>query len=597
MIKDSQRVQLTTCALMLAFFWGLAAAAVGASTPKKANVLLIALDQLQADQLHCYGNPRETSPNVDRLAQRGVRFSHFFTVAPWTTPSFASLHTALYPSRHGVTLGWQFGVPLIDKDTPMLVPVFKNHGYHTTGFVDNANAGKELIGRGFDELYEGQRSSQIINVTERRGENNRYTGIATTRLVMAWLDEHKTETFFLYVHFMEPHSPYNPPPKDDIFKSDAFPWMFDTGYDIAHSPAKRLAMLGDQKAIERLYQLYDGKIHFIDRYVGKILDHLRALGLQENTLVVLTSDHGELLYSHSKDFQTFDHRSLYDAATHIPLIMAGPGIPKGHMIDGLASNVDTAPTVLELAGLPPIPGAQGQSLVPLVNGAKKSLNRYIYSEEDLVPPERAVRTLHYKLIRNLWTSKETLFDEDRDPHELRDIISQKPQVAKDLRTHLEEWMKINQPSKNVQLRRFRLYSACFPHVIVDNSPIGGRFMITGGGWHSDTEPRSGNYNVGSFWTEPGDGSRSAVWRTDNPMLGEWKISIYFGQPSVGRLATNAPFTVVTDQGSKTFRIDLSKGGGEWHALGTFLNPRYISVSNAADGVIVADTAKFDLVKP
>ena len=112
-------------------------------------------------------------------------------------------------------------------------------------------------------------------------------------------------------------------------------------------------MLGDQKAIERLYQLYDGKIHFIDRYVGEILDRVRALGLEENTLVVLTSDHGELLYSHPSDYLTFDHRSLYDAVLHIPMIMAGPGVPRERVIDGLGSNVDTAPTVLELAGSTP----------------------------------------------------------------------------------------------------------------------------------------------------------------------------------------------------------------------------------------------------
>ncbi len=592
----------------LILFLGFVALGFGAEPTRKINVVFLVLDQVQADRLHCYGNPRETSPNIDRLAQRGILFSHFFTVGSWTSPSFASLHTSLFPSRHGITLeALGLVVPglrnmsLINLDTPMMVPTFKDHGYYTTAFVNNGFAGEELTGRGFDEYYQAQRSSQLINIVERAEEENvsteieRLTGIRTTRQALAWLDLHKSENFFLYVHFFEPHSPYNPPPEDDIFRSDAYPYLFDRGYDTARAPAKRLAMLGDQKAIERLYQLYDGKIHFVDRYVGKILDHLQALGLEKNTLVVLTSDHGELMFSHPRDYQTADHISLYDTNLHIPLIIAGPGIPKGHVVDGLASNVDTAPTVLDLVGLPPLPGAQGQSLVPLIQGAKESLNPYIYMEDDLQPPGRAVRSLHYKLIRNLWTGKEMLFNEDGDPREQRDIIQQEPRVAKDLRTHLDEYMKQNEPTKDVQLRRFRLFTENDFEVIVENQTIDSRFMINGESWHSDTEPRSGNYNVGCFWTEPGDGSRTAVWRNDIPMLGTYEVSVYFGQPSVGRLATNAPFEVVTDEDSKTVHIDFSKGAGEWHALGTFHNPRYVSVSNAADGVIVADTVKFERI--
>ena len=572
--------------------------AAAQQSQRKMNVLFFVLDQLQADRLHCYGNVRETSPNIDSLAQRGVRFSHFFTVAPWTSPSFASLHTGLYPSRHGIGLEWmpQPGVPLIDKDTPMMVPIFKAHDYSTAAFVNNAYAGQELTGRGFDDYYQFQRSSQIINVVERAGETT-YRAIATTRLALDWLRRHQSENFFLYIHFYEPHSPYDPPPEDDLFRSDAYPYLHDTGHDVAGAPAQRLAMLGDQKAIERLYQLYDGKIHFVDRYVGRILDFLHTSGLEENTLVVLTSDHGELLFSHPEDYQTSDHISLYDANLHIPLIIAGPGVPKRRAIDALASNIDTAQTVLELTGLPLLPDAQGQSLVPLIKATKDSLNPYIYMEQELRPPERAVRTLHYKLIRNLWTGKDRLYDLDQDSRELHDVIQQNPEVAHDLSSHLDAWMKENQPSKNVVLRRDRLYTEPITSVIIDDQTIEARFMISGGGWHSDTEPASGNLSVGCFWTEPGDGSRTALWRAVNPMLGTWKISVYSGKPSVGRLATNAPFTVVTDEGSKTVQVDLSQTKGEWRTLGNFHNPRYVTLTNAADGVIVADTVKFDLVSP
>lgn len=159
--------------------------------------------------------------------------------------------------------------------------------------------------------------------------------------------------------------------------------------------SRPLAPLGDAgrpKAIERLYQLYDGKIHYIDRYVGQILDQVQKLGLDKNTIIALTSDHGELMFSHPKNFLTADHRSLYDTDLHIPLIVAGPNFSEGKVIDGLGSNIDTAPTLLNLAGLPTLADAEGVSLVPMIEGKTASINSYVYSEEDVEIPERMVRS-------------------------------------------------------------------------------------------------------------------------------------------------------------------------------------------------------------
>jgi len=132
-------------------------------------------------------------------------------------------------------------------------------------------------------------------------------------------------------------------------------------------------------------------------------------------------------------------------------------------------------------------------------------------------------------------------------------------------------------------------------------PGTGVFYTSHDGWHSgihtaqafhDAAPESGNYEAGCFWTESGNGSRTAVWRNDDPMLGEYKIYVYFGHPSAGRLATDAPFTVVTDAGSTTLHFDFSRGAGEWHLLGSFHNPRYVKMTNAADGAVIADAMKF-----
>ncbi len=564
------------------------------SQQRKPNVVIIAMDQLRADQIHCFGQPRLTTPNIDRLAERGVRFSKFFTVASWTTPSFASLHTSLYASQHGVTLFWHSDMPLIPNNTPMLAPHFAYHGYYTTAFVGNGLAGRELTGRGFDEYYQFQGSRNDVNITQRTGHTDLYAPLMTEK-ILPWLDKRQdpaAQPFFLYVHFLEPHSPYNPPPEDDIFASGPYIHLHDTGYNIKDAPLKRLAMLGDQQAIERLYQLYDGKIHFVDRYVGKILDHLDKLGLTDNTLVAILSDHGELIYSHPEDFQTFDHRSCYDTDIHVPLILAGPGVPEGKVVESLACNIDVAPTLLEYAGLPAIPGASGESLLPLITGDREKVRDYVFCEEDVEVPLRAVRSMKSKLTRSLWTGAEKFFDLESDPQELHNIIDQNPPELKALRLQLDEWLKKYEPATRLQLRRWRIYTLPFKNLIVDEMTIGSQMMIEGGHWKSDTVPASENYNGGCFWTEGGNGSHYAIWRTDCPKLGDFDIYIYYGKPSIGKLATDAPFTVVTEQGESVTKIDFSHEPARWHLVGRYHDPLYVKLTNEANGAVIADAVKF-----
>jgi arylsulfatase len=573
---------------------GLTAASLNAQN-SKPNVVVVVLDQLRADELHCYGNPRLTSPNIDKLASRGVILSHFFTVAPWTSPSFGTLHTSLYPSKHGITLFWTPGMPLLDKDIPTLAESFRNGGYRTAAFVDNSLGGRPLVGQGFEDFVDG--SSAAPNITERAA-GLKIGAPYTTANVLAWLDSHHADSqpFFLYVHLLEPHSPYNPPPEDDLFKSDAYPNLTNDGYDFERAGLLRLATNGDQKAVERLYQLYDGKIHYVDRYVGQILDSLRSLGLEDNTYVLLTSDHGELLYSHPDDFLTFDHRSLYDNVLHIPLIVAGPGIPQGQVNPALASNIDTAPTLLDLAGAPALSDAQGHSLAPLIEGKVKSANDYVFAEEDVEIPERSVRSSDYKLIRNLWTGDEQLFALKSDPGELHDVAKDNPEVVKQLDAQLDAWTRVNEPSPEVHLRRWKIYTEQLKVVTVDDIGIGAAFLITPRqDWHSDENPVSGNYGGTSFWTEGGDGSRTALWRGDSPFVGRYKVYVYTGAPKIGPLATNAHFKIVAEHETQTVTVNLQQKAGEWRLLGTFDNPRFVELSNAANGIVVADAVRFERI--
>lgn len=578
---------------------------VQAQAAQKVNVIVILLDQLQADQLHCYGNPLATSPNIDGLAEQGVRFSHYYSAAPWTAPSDASLMTSLYPSRHGVSVFWQKNAAFLNQNTPTMAQVFQSHGYLTAAFVNNSVGGKPVTGRGFDEYYENAAPAE--NIVERLPTaNGALRAPQTVQKVNSWLNTNQSKPFFLWVLLLEPHSPYNPPSEDDIFKTDAYPNVYDDGYDIRSGPLLRLAMLGDSKAIERLYQLYDGKIHYVDRYVGQILDQVKKLGLDKNTIIVLTSDHGELMFSHPKDYLTADHVSLYDPTVHIPLVISGPNVPRGKVIDALGVNVDTSQTILDLANLPLLSNADGKSLLPLIQGKAKSIHQYVFSEEDIVVPTRSVRDSRYKLIYDVWGRTSQLFDLRKDPREQTNIASQNPGITQSLYNQLQTRFNIAQSPSPELIAHWKLFSP--KEYVVDDQTVLGQFLLTGDGWHSDDSPASQNYDGGAlgqnekaqfsggaFWTENGDGSRTAVWRQSNPQIGTYKVYIYFGHPQVGKLASNALFTIMTDSGPKTVKVDFNQGQGNWNLLGTFKDPRYVSVNNKADGVIIADAAKFQRV--
>lgn len=460
--------------------------ALGQNAPR--NVILISLDQCQADRLHVYGNPRATSPNLDRMAAEGTRFARFYSAAPWTAPSYTAMMTSEYPSRHGVTIFFPKQVEAQKAETVMLAELLKKSGYATAAFVNNSVAGKNITGRGFDEYDEGQ--LRATSITERSSlKNQEFKAPATTERVLRWLGQDHSKPFFLFLLYFEPHSPYDPSPEHDLFKSDAYPNEFNTGYDTKAGRLFRLANLGDAKAIERMTQLYDGKIHFIDSYVGKLLEYLRSSGLAKNTVVFLTSDHGELLYSHPEDFMTFDHRSLYDQVMHIPGLMWGAGVPEGKTVSSMATHIDIAPTLLEMTGLPAKSAAQGKSLVPLLRGERKSVHDYVFGEQTVIEPLRSVRDERYKLILNERTGRKQLFDDQRDPAEHNDIARTKPKVVAGLSRVLETWRKENEPDLAELDRQLRKLAALGrKEELVDEVTIGSHLQLTGGGWHMVDAP-------------------------------------------------------------------------------------------------------------
>lgn len=371
----------------------------GDSEPRRPNVLLISVDTLRADHLGCYGYARDTSPRIDALAAEGALFERAIAPTSWTLPSHMTMLTGFSISGHGVcderlwTRHDANGRPI---PPPLrgytLAEALQKGGYATAGFysfefLDPAfgfGLGFETWQRCGHTFYNHPEISQEVSILRQAGdvvgmrelasahpelfEPRRRTAPATVDAANAWLDEHtrapKAEPFFLFVHLFDVHDPYKPLPEDDVFGDPAYTGTVDGAIDnsrhgrVGHMPAH------DDEV--RLISLYDGGIRTVDAQVGRLLDRLKTLGIDDDTLVILTSDHGEEFFEHGN--QTH-HRQLYIESVHVPLVMRWPGqLPPGARVPGTAGLVDIAPTICAAANVRPLSPMGGTSLIPFARG-------------------------------------------------------------------------------------------------------------------------------------------------------------------------------------------------------------------------------------
>jgi arylsulfatase A-like enzyme len=291
---------------------------------KLPNVLFITIDTLRADHLSSWGYHLETSPNIDKLAAEGVRYACAYTVTSRTAPSHFSMLTSQYPQEHGAKLNG-FAVPL-DSKFLFLPQVLRKYGYQNAAFVSAWPLTKKLtkLDRFFDVYDEDlSRSYQTIN-------SMRYAEDVTPR-ALGWIKQHKEAPFFAWVHYFDPHSPYELRPGFNVTKTTGKPdHTKDRGED----------------AVMKDLQAYNSEIRYTDHWVGKLLEGLEAEGLRDNTLVVLVADHGESIGE--RGYQGHSHR-LYESVVHIPMIFRMPGkIAAGKVVNTRVSTLDLMPTILDL---------------------------------------------------------------------------------------------------------------------------------------------------------------------------------------------------------------------------------------------------------
>lgn len=437
---------------------------------RRPNVVLIVMDPARRDHVSCYGAARETMPYLAEFAAEGCLYQNAFTAAPWTPPSHASMFTGLYPQSHRVDHGHLF----LEKEVPTIAGVLTTAGYETIDLTNNSFVGYATgLDRGFSTVEEKgdpnhwrflrKRAARIIAKLQ---DGVRDAGAShSIHWVRRWLRRRDAaKPFFLFINFLEPHLPYTPPRRfvERFGNPDAIrPPVWRVGREAGADYLAGEVEL-DEEDLAHLAILYDAELAYLDTRLRDLFADLRAAGILDETLVIVTSDHGENL----GDYGMIDHQyCLYDTLVRIPLILRYPPLfDRGSTIDALVQNVDFVPSILQVTGVDGDGMAlQGRSLLPddVVShprqyvfadyarpAATLAVLRERYPAFDVSPYDRGlamVRDAGYKLIQAT-DGAEEFYDLTTDPHENQNLIVSQPEVAARYRATLSAWQTACTPA-------------------------------------------------------------------------------------------------------------------------------------------------------
>lgn len=441
------------------------------------NVLLYVMDALRADHLSCYGYERKTTPNIDTLADEGVRYTDCYSTATWTKPASASLLTGLYPPAHGV----RTREDTFDRAVPRLPEVLSGAGLTTGGFSTMGNVSASLgYGTGFDTYRDLYKEPEIVRrrqTTDADGEELDHESVAEVAIPRAsdindrlgdWLDDMDDE-FFAFCWSVEPHIPYDPP--------EGFRDYADESYDgPVDGQRETLPTVDTERDLAQLEALYDGEIRYNDQQLGLLLDGLRERGLYDDTLVLVAGDHGDAFHDHGQ----LTHGNLpYDEVLHVPLVVKPPAGTTTELdtVDEMCSLVDVAPTIAAAAGESWHDELDGRPLPPW---GPSGSSAPVFSEtrsRDIYPAYYSIRTEDWKYMsvdepnRNVGTLGATvkqlfqqgmireilrhpvyyfrrystsedrfLFDLTADPEERTNLVGDRPELADELHDSIEQWV-------------------------------------------------------------------------------------------------------------------------------------------------------------
>ena len=444
---------------------------------KQPNIILISIDTLRVDHVSSYGYHRDTTPNLDRLAEEGVRFTNAYSTAAWTPPAHASMLTGLYPSMHQAV-----DYKSLSPRIPTIAEVLRKNGYQTVGFVNNPAVGAFVgLERGHEAFYEIWKGVTSKNPMLRGGHYLYRKFISaigkmdqgarkTNRLIKNWFKTLRDadKPFYMFVHHIEPHNPLNPPrPFRNYFHSQIKGDVDQQKVEkMADNP---LAFFTDSLKIsdaenQMLIDLYDGEIAYVDYIVGDFLNDLRDQKLLDNTLVIVTADHGE----HFGEHNLYSHvSSLYEPIVHIPFIVRYPAAFQPDVTDVPVQYVDIFPTILEMLNIQPpfkakLPGksflqkgskyaiemdrpliAEWEGRIPeYIKDRLKASSSYAEQVARFTQKFRMIKVEQMKYI--LWEDgMEELYELSKDTEEKINLAKDMPNLCKAMKIQLDTILSKN----------------------------------------------------------------------------------------------------------------------------------------------------------
>ena len=394
--------------------------------PARPNVVLVVIDTLRADHVGCYGYGRPTTPNIDALAKQAVVFRNAISQAPWTTPSIGSLLTSQYPS----VLGISDKPARLHPAYALVSQMLKRHGYRTYGVINGPTVSASLgFGKGFDVFEE------ILD-----GVHNQVHSPEVTAKAIAMMGQAK-QPFFLFVHNFDPHYNYighaaydfDPDYTGSVISNEAIQSLWKRRHTLSEADVAHVAAL------------HDSEVAYTDAHVGRLIEELKRRGLYDNTIIIVTADHGEEFMERGWIGHSV---TVQQELIHVPLVIKAPGVPP-RVVDDYVGLIDVVPTLLAQLGLPVPDGLEGQAID--LAGQRPIAARPVFSETlnnqphfDAAAPtveRRSVIVAGRKLIVDAKANTTRLFDLATDPAERRDLAAEHKAEADRLGVQLQQWLR------------------------------------------------------------------------------------------------------------------------------------------------------------
>jgi arylsulfatase A-like enzyme len=425
---------VTFLAILTSFFQG----CTRNTSNKDFNIVLITIDALRPDHLSCYGYKRRTSPTIDKIAKQGVIFKNAVAPSTWTAPSMVSLFTSTYPINHGVidgrvNNGKVYDQQVFSDELVTLTEVLQKNGYTTFGVASNLHLGESLgFARGFDFF-------ECLSFLPAPSVN---------KALFAWEDEiKKSNKFFLWIHYIDPHFPYHPrKPWINYYTSDRGKTENIAKLSIPALWERYVELTQDNQTqtkqevtdfVNSLLALYDSDINYIDYYLRSVIQKFK---LNKNTLIVITSDHGEGFFEHRILGHTY---TLYQETIHIPLIVKLPRSTQGEIFSTQVNLVDIFPSILQLLNIDPPEHVVGKPFLS-EDGIRKGLSekegRDCYFSELGSFKSKAILTDDWKYIYNYDDETDQLYNLKKDPLETNNLAEKETVRCRNLKARMFEWV-------------------------------------------------------------------------------------------------------------------------------------------------------------